>query len=158
MIDEPKIVQSVAQPIAVLRLTVPRTEIQNVMGPGLQELLAAVSAQGRAPTGPWFTHHLRIDPTVFDFEIGVTVDAPVAAAGRIAPSEWPELTMARTTLRGGYENLGPAWGEFDAWITAAGHLSAPDLWERYVAGPESSADPSQWRTELSRPLLALRIR
>jgi len=158
MIEEPQIVESVAQPIAVLRLTVPRAEIQNVMGPGYQELLAAVAAQGVTPTGPWFTHHLRMDPAVFDFEIGVPVASEIAAAGRVKPSAWPALTMARTTYRGPYEGLGDAWGRFEAWIAAAEHTPAPDLWERYVAGPESSADPSQWRTELSRPLLALRIR
>jgi len=27
-----------------------------------------------------------------------------------------------------------------------------DLWEVYVAGPESGPDPATWRTELNRPL------
>jgi hypothetical protein len=37
-------------------------------------------------------------------------------------------------------------------IAAAGHEPGQDLWECYVAGPESSPDPASWRTELSRPL------
>jgi effector-binding domain-containing protein len=152
MLDEPQIVKTADQGIAVIRLTVPRGEIQKVMGPGHRELMAAVAAQGVATTGPWFTHHLRLDPAVFDFEIGVPVAAPVAAAGRVRGGERPALTLARAILRGPYEGLAAAWGELDAWLAAHGHVPAPDLWERYALGPESSADPADWRTELDRPL------
>ena len=61
--------------------------------------------------------------------------------------------MARTVFQGPYEGLGAAWGEFDAWIVANGHTPGPDLWECYVAGPESSSDPASWRTELNGPLV-----
>ena len=61
--------------------------------------------------------------------------------------------MARTVYHGGYEGLGPAWGEFLGWIESQGLKSAEDLWEVYAAGPESSPDPANWRTELNRPLI-----
>jgi effector-binding domain-containing protein len=61
--------------------------------------------------------------------------------------------VARVVYRGPYEGLGAAWGEFDAWIAANGHKPGTDLWECYVAGPESSPDPAAWRTELNRPLV-----
>jgi effector-binding domain-containing protein len=121
MIEKPQIAQTAARAIAVIRLTVPREEIREVMGPTHRELMAAVVAQGIAPAGPWFTHHLRMDPAVFAFEIGVPVAAPVAAAGRVKPSRWPAETVARTVYHGDYEGLGPAWGEFQAWIAAEGH-------------------------------------
>jgi uncharacterized protein YndB with AHSA1/START domain len=54
ILDSPQIVRTTAHAVALLHLTVPRTEIQKVMGPGLQELMAAVAAQGVATTGPWF--------------------------------------------------------------------------------------------------------
>jgi effector-binding domain-containing protein len=152
MLDQPEIVRTAAQSTAVLRLTIPRTEIQNVMGPGYREVMAAVAAQGIAPVGPWFTHHLRMDPDTFDFEIGVPVATPVAAAGRVKPGRLPAATVARTVYRGRYEGLPAAWGEFMAWVAAQGHTPAADLWEIYVAGPESSPDPADWRTELNRPI------
>ena len=152
MIDTPQITQTVAQPTAIIHLTVPRDEIRNVMGPGISELMAAIAAQGIAPAGPWFTHHLRMDPDIFDFEISVPVTAPVAAAGRVKPGQWPAMTVARTVYHGKYEGLPAAWGEFDAWVAANGHTPASDLWECYVAGPESNQDPATWRTELNRPL------
>jgi len=154
MIDSPQIVQVPAQSIACIPLCIPRAEIRNVMGPGLAELRAAVEEQGIAITGPWFTHHLRISPEVFDFEICLPVASRVATAGRVRPSERPEMTAARTEYHGPYEGLGPAWGEFDAWVRSRGLLPAADLWECYLAGPESSSDPAAWRAELLRPLIA----
>lgn len=152
MIDTPEITQTSAQQIAVIHLTVPSAEIRHVMGPGINELMAAVAAQGIAITGPWFTHHLRNPSDTFDFEIGVPVAAPVAAAGRMKPGQWPAMKVARTVFHGNYEGLPAAWGEFMAWIAANGHKSAPDLWECYTTGPESSPDPANWRTQLNRPL------
>ena len=152
MLDEPKIVQTPEQKVAVIHLTIPRNKIQEEMGPGHNELMSTLKAQGITPAGPWFSHHLRMDPAVFDFEIGVPVTAEVKAAGRVKPGTLPAATVARTTYRGGYEGLGSAWGEFEAWLTKNGHATAPDLWEVYSAGPETGNDPSLYRAELNRPI------
>jgi len=152
MIEPPRITETEGRLIAVLPLLVPRSEIQTVMQPGLRELLAVLAAQGIAPAGPWFTHHRRMAPDVFDFEIGVPVAVAVVAAGRVQPAQRPALRVVRTVYHGGYEGLGAAWGELDAWIAAHGHTPAADLWECYAAGPELSPDPANWRTELERPL------
>ena len=82
------------------------------------------------------------------------IAAPVAATGRVFCGEKPALRVVRTIYQGRYEGLGAAWGEFDGWITANGHLTGPDLYECYQAGPESGPDPAMWRTELSRPLIS----
>ncbi|MCW3480958.1 GyrI-like domain-containing protein [Neisseriaceae bacterium JH1-16] len=153
MLDPMQIVEVPRRLAAVIRLTVPREQIQQVMGPAHRELLAAVAAQGVATTGPWFCHHLRLAPALFDFELGVTVATPVAPAGRVQPGELPATTVARTVYHGPYEGLADAWGEFMGRIAAAGYAAAPDLWECYVSGPEASPDPAQWRTEFNRPLL-----
>lgn len=153
MIEPPQITQAGAQTAAVIHFTIPREEIRNVMGPGIGELMAAVAAQGIAPAGPVFSHHFRMDPKTFDFEVGLPVTGPVSPAGRVKPGQLPAATVARTVYHGSYEGLGPAWQEFDAWIAAEGHTPSPDLWECYVAGPESSPNPADWRTELNRPLI-----
>jgi effector-binding domain-containing protein len=154
MLDTPQITQTADKLTAVIRLTIPREEIRNVMGSGLRELMAVIAAQGIAPTGPWFIHHLRTDPDIFDFEISVPVGSQVAAMGRVEPGKWPATKVARTVYRGDYEGLGEAWREFNDWIGARGHRPGPDRWECYVIGPESSPDPTAWRTELNRPLIA----
>ena len=152
MIDAPTSTTTREQPTAVVRLTISRADIQKEMGPAHQELFATLAAQGVTPTGPWFSHHFRMDPATFDFEVGVPVSGPVNSAGRVATSQLPATRVARTVYRGGYEGLGAAWGELDAWIRREGLNPTGELWEIYAAGPESGSDPSAWRTELNRPL------
>jgi effector-binding domain-containing protein len=152
MIDTPQILQTPAQHTAVIHFRIPRDEIQNVMGPGLGELTAAVAAQGITPTGPWFTHHLKMEPDSWDFEISLPVGTPIMASGRVQSGERPAMKVARTIYHGPYEGLGDAWCEFMDWIEANGHTPAADLYECYLSGPQSSPDPANWRTEFTRPL------
>jgi effector-binding domain-containing protein len=152
MLDTPEVVQADAQLAAVIHFTIPRSEIQKVMAPGIGELMATIAAQGITPGGPVFSHHFRMDPATFDFDVGVPVDIAPASTGRVKPGRLPAATVARTVYHGSYEGLGAAWGEFNAWITSHGYQPASNLWERYVAGPESDPDPATWRTELNRPL------
>ena len=154
MIETPEITETTAQLAAVIHLMIPRTEIQSAMGPGIAEVMATVKAQGIGPAGSWFTHHLKMSPATFDFEICVPVTAPVTPVGRVKPGAFPAVTVARTIYHGNYEGLGEAWGEFKAWIKAKGHVAGPELFECYPVGPESSANPADWRTELSQPLIA----
>jgi len=105
MLDQPRIVQVTAQRVAVIHVTVPRAEIRQVMGPGYSELMAAVAAQDIMPTGPWCTHHFRMDPDTFDFEIGVPITAPISAMGRVRAGQLPAATVARTVYHGPYEGL-----------------------------------------------------
>jgi effector-binding domain-containing protein len=77
---------------------------------------------------------------------------PVVASGRVKPSQWLAMKVARTVYRGPYEGLADAWSEFLDWIAANGHTAAPDLYQCYAAGPESSPDPANWRTEFTKPL------
>jgi effector-binding domain-containing protein len=115
------------------------------MGPGLAE----VAPQNLTETGPWFTHHLKMDPNVFDLEICVPVKSPVSAKGRVKPGQLTARKIARTVYRGPYEGLGAAWAEFGG---GGAEARARPL-EVYVAGPETGKDPASWRTELNQPLM-----
>jgi effector-binding domain-containing protein len=153
MLDTPRILKTTAQPLACIRFNVPAAEVRNIMGPGLGELRETLRTQGVTPVGPWLNHHLKMPSRVFEFELAVPVAAPITPAGRVVNSELPATTVARTIYRGPYEGLAAAWGEFQAWIVAQGRTPAPWLWETYATGPADSSDPSQWQTELTRPLL-----
>lgn len=152
MIETPRITQLEAAPTAVIRLVVPRDRMGEVFGPAVEEIMTTLAAQGIAPTGAVFAHHFAMNPQTFDFEIGVSVSKPVAPAGRVEAGERPAVTVAQTVYYGPYEGLPEAWGKFHAWIEENGHPYLPDIWECYVEGPHSSADPGSWRTELNRPL------
>jgi len=153
MIETPQIVHSQEQPVARIHITVARERIREVMGPGLQEIFAALAAQGIEPAGPWLTHHRKRPGDSFDFEICVPVARQVAPAGRVQPGRLPATKVARTVYQGPYEGLGAAWGELLAWLTTHGHARAENLWECYQVGPESGPDAAAYRTQLNQPLL-----
>lgn len=151
MIELPHVAHIPAQLVARIHLTIPRAEIRHVMGPGIGEIMVAVTAQGLEPTGAWFTHHHQMHPDTFDFDICVPVSRPVSPVERVTAGEIPAMTVVRTLYRGPYEGLAVAWGEYQAWAAANGHVLAEDLFEHYLASSESSPDPANWRTELMRP-------
>jgi hypothetical protein len=49
MIATPQIIQTGVQQAAVIRLTIPRSEMMKVFGPAVGELMAALAAQGVEP-------------------------------------------------------------------------------------------------------------
>ncbi len=153
MIDTPTILQTEKQLTAAIRLTIPRNEMQHVMGPGIGELMAAVAAQGKTPVGPWCTRHFRMTPEQFDFEICVPISDPIVPTGRVVNSFLPASKVARTIYHGPFEGLGSAWGEFGDWIENAGHVQEEWLWETYLTDPSANSDSSTWQTELTRPLV-----
>ena len=152
MLATPRIIETDVQEAAIIRLTIPRSEMMKVFGPAVGELMAALATQGIEPVGAVFAHHLKMSPDNFDFELGVKVAAPVKPAGRVKPSQLPAAKVARTVYSGPYDGLPAAWGEFNKWMNANGHEQAGNLWEVYSVGPQSSPDPANWRTELNRPL------
>jgi len=152
MLDGYEITKTREQRTAVIHITTPRAEIESVMGPAINETMAAMAAQGIQPAGPLFSYHLQRPTDIFDFEVGFPVNAEISASGRVKASRLPAVTVARCICRGGYEGLAAAWGDFFARIKAEGFRAEGSLWECYTSGPETSSDPTRWATELNLPL------
>ncbi len=152
MIDPPHVSQTIQRCTAVIRMVVPKAEIQRVMGAAIGEVIATVTAQGLTPSGPLFTHHFRIDPEVFDFEVGVPVKTPVTAVGRVVSGHLRAAQVATTVYHGPYEGLESAWQEFTDWLSSQELTPADDVWEYYRIGPEAGPDPATWETDLIQPL------
>lgn len=153
MLETPEVRDLPRRLCAYIPVRVPREEIQAVMGPGIQELVGELRAQGVATAGPWFTHHPRLDPAYFDLEISVPVASPVRPNGRVLMGEWPAMRAAVAVYPGAYEGLGAAWGELKAWMAGQAVTPGPGgLWECYLVGPESGPDASAWRTQLVQPV------
>lgn len=136
---------------AVIHLTVPRNEIE--MGPAIHEVVSVLARQGVTPCGPLFSWHRRRPSDTFDFEVGFPVSQMITASGRVTMSTLPAARVARSVYRGDYSGLGDGWGALIAAVTEAGLPMQGGLWERYLSGPESAADPASWCTELNLVLM-----
>ena len=158
MIDTPEVTSSKHETAAVIHIQCPRERIKAEVEPAIREIMAALESQGQSPRGALFMHHLTMSSTRFDVEVGFPVAAPLRESGRVKTSELPAAQVARTIYRGPYEGLHAAWNEFGKRLERDGLVDAKvlspikTLWERYLVGPETSTDPSQWRTELNLPL------
>lgn len=152
LLTEPLVTLSESSTIAAVRLTIPRAAIQAEMGAAINEVLAALTAQSLRPAGPLISHHLTLSSTTFDFEVGFPIDGQLAPTGRVFQSSIPESKVLRAIYQGPYEGLFTAWSEFDRKVKALGRKVRPDIWERYLLGPESGPDASKYITELNVPL------
>ncbi len=154
MIATPEVTETQPRIAAVIHVTIPRSQTRSTMPAAIREIIAALSSQGMGPSGPLFFHHLTTSAETFDVEVGFPVAAPVRPTGRVKSGEFPGGRIARTVYQGNYEGLYRAWSEFGEWMKCERQTGRGDLWEIYVAGPESSSDPANWRTELCLPLQA----
>ena len=152
MIEPPYIIATEPQAVAALRLRITWAEMRTLMRPALTEVRDVIAAQGLVATGPWFNRHARTPTDTLDFAICVPVASAITPARRVAPDLLPAMTVARTIMHGDYADLSAAWSAFREWIAANGHQTQPEFWECYTVGPETTADPTAWRTTLTWPL------
>ncbi len=152
MIGTPEITETRPRAAAVIHMTVPRDEIRTAMPVAIRELLATLSSQGTAPAGPLFDHHLKTSQQAFDFEVGFPIASPMRPTGRVKTGGLPGGRIARAVMSGEYEGPAAAWVELREWMKREGHMSRGDFCQIFTAGPESSSDPANWRTELCLPL------
>jgi hypothetical protein len=120
-------------------------------GAAHQELFSTLAAQGVAPTGPWFSHHFRMDPATFDFEVGVPVSAPVKPTGgrRLATAGGARRAHGiPRRLRGTGRGVGRVRVVDDRRRTEGGPESVGDL----RGGSGVGLGSRRWRTELNRPI------
>ena len=154
MQDDVQLIGTEAEPTAVIRHTLLRSEVrQNLVTPSVAEVLEVLAQQGLHPGGPVFIRHLTTDPYFFDFEIGVPVAATILSSGRVLASTLPASTVARVVHHGPHEGLARAWARLRDEIARAGLHPGHELWERHLKGPAESGDPGCWCTELCQPLL-----
>lgn len=152
MLDALEVTQTTPRVAAVIRFNIPQRELPGVMGPAIEELMAAINAQGLTATGPLFNHYLSMANGRFDFEVGIPVSAPIKPTGRVQPGQLPSAKVVRAIYHGPYAQLHHAWREFGEQAKGLGYQPEAGLWESYLVGPETSPDSSTWRTELNQPI------
>jgi effector-binding domain-containing protein len=152
MLDTPKVVHTQPLHYAAVHRICPLSDIKTVMDAGIKDVLAVLAAQGRMPSGPFFTHHYCRPMEKFDLEICFPVDSPIQPTGDVHPAIWHAMDVARTVYHGNYTGLGSSWGELEKWLQANNHCGRGEFWERYLIGPHAEANPDNWQTELNWPL------
>jgi effector-binding domain-containing protein len=130
-------------------------EIRDVMRPAIEELYAALKAQGVTATGPLTSYYPQgiTDGTAFELRVcaPIPAEASVTPLGRFSPSEIPSGRVARLDYTGPLEGLSDAWARLTAWIKGESQLSAMrGLYETYSKGFAETKDTEKHVTQLNR--------
>ncbi|MFT3867621.1 MAG: GyrI-like domain-containing protein [Nibricoccus sp.] len=152
MLTTPKVRLTSSSLAAAIPLSVPRDEIQEAMGPALQELHRTVKKEKAALTGPWFTHHTKISADRFELEVCLPLEKQVSPRGRVKTVSFPSIQVVESIYQGDYEGLGEAWEAFLDRIKKDGYKTKEDMFEFYLVGPDTEDDPNKWQTRLCKPL------
>lgn len=141
------------QHTAVIRETVPMSEIGPWMGAVFAEVGGHLARAGGQMAGPPFSRYFGMPASTADVEAGFPVDRPVAPGGRVVPGELPAGPAAVTVHSGLYETIGAAYEAIGRWLAENKRQPAGPPWEVYLTDPVATPDPAQWRTEVIQPLL-----
>ncbi len=141
-----------AQPTAVVRGTVPVSEIPNFLGQAYGAVMEALSSQGVTPVGEPFAYYLGVPTTTVELEAGFPIAAPCAPSGEVTPSELPGGTLAATVHVGPYDTMMETYNRLMKWIAEQGLVAGEGMWEIYLSDPAQEPDSSRWRTQIFWPV------
>jgi effector-binding domain-containing protein len=76
----------------------------------------------------------------------------IRGKGRIKSGTLPGGEVVSTVHVGAYDHLPDAGAALAAWAEAHGRAATGPNWELYVTDPGVEPDPTQWKTEVIKPL------
>ena len=152
---EVTVFEATSVPTAVVEVTdYPMDELETIFDQAFSGLFPALGEVGAEPVGPAFALYTRQPSDTVDLQIGVPLAAGLTQALDVGngltavPAELPGGTIGARTYLGGFDGLGPAWGEFVNELLEAGHHPGLPFFEVYVTEPSPDMDPADLRTDL----------
>jgi effector-binding domain-containing protein len=147
-----KIIQTKPEHALAIREVVPNAQIGPKMGQILGELMAYFGKSKVIMTGPPFALYHSFDSEKTDMEVGFPVAEPQKGEGRVKPCTLPGGRVVTATHVGPYEKVVDTYTEMQKWITAKGLKPKNVMWERYLNGPDTVKDQSEYNTEVFWPI------
>lgn len=143
-----------AQHVAALRKHAAMATIGQDVSSGFATVGEAVGRSGVQMVGPPFLVMFDVidEESEGDIEIAFPVATPFAGAGEVVGREDPAMTVASTTHRGAYDEIGPAYTTLAGWIQEHGHEIAGPPREIYLSDPSETPDPADYLTEIQFPI------
>ncbi|NDJ53032.1 MAG: MerR family transcriptional regulator [Chloroflexi bacterium] len=138
--------------VAFLRRIVPSYD---QMGPLFGELFQEVAAAGLTPAGPPMTiyHDSEYKPQNADVEVAVPVNGAANSSNpallrTLAASE----ALASCMVQGSYDHISGGYEAMMHWLQDNPYSASGPPREIYLRGPESTANPDEYLTEIQFPV------
>jgi effector-binding domain-containing protein len=139
---EVRLAEVEARPTAVVAATTTWPEFPALWGQLLGEVWGCLRAGG---INGGCRNIMLYRDQVPNVEVGVLLDRPCPLTGRVTASALPAGTVAMTTHRGSFGELGAAYEALGRWCATHGYPDSGARWEVY--GPHND-DPAQQWTEV----------
>ena len=152
--SEFSLLERAPQPTAVMRATIPVSEIPAFLARAYATVVQVLGAQGIAPIGAPFAYYLGAPTTTVEMEAGFPIAAACQPSGDVVPGVLPGGTVATGTHVGPYEKMVDTYNRLTAWIAEQGLTLGNGMWEIYLTDPQQEPDPSKWRTQIYWPVTA----
>lgn len=148
-----------AQPILGIRAVVPTLELVQFFDEASREMQTYLEQQGIRTTGPamslWHSAPGQI-PDASEIETCWPIEAPVPSMGRMKYRLLPAGLEACTIHHGSYDDMGNAFEALWQWTQEQGYEMTGPPRDAVLVGPNDTADPSAYRTEIIYPVAARR--
>jgi len=138
---EVEVTEAEPQFVAATRLHTKLARIGTDIGTGFGSLMRAMGQGGVSPAGaPLIVYHDVIDEdTDGDIELCVPVASGFTGDSEVYGRELEGGTVAATTHRGPYTEIGPAYHTLTGWVAEHGHEMAGPPREIYLNDPQTVA-------------------
>lgn len=140
------------QVVIGLHEVVPMQSLSEFFGRAFAQVAEALGRLGVAPAGPPVAYYSGMPEGAIDVTAGFPVAQPVTPTeGLVAVTLSGGATVEATHV-GPYDTLGETYGAIAGWLEEQGLTASDAMWEEYLVGPESDADPGRWQTRIVFPL------
>ncbi|WP_454853984.1 PIG-L family deacetylase [Promicromonospora soli] len=144
--------QREAQEVMGLHESVRMDELGDFFPRAMTAAGEALAARGVTPAGPPVALYQGMAEEKFDVTAGFPVPAGAAPSGDVVVATLPGGATVEAIHQGSYDGLSSTYEELTAWFKDNGMTPPTVMWEEYLVGPESEADPSHWQTRIVYPM------
>jgi effector-binding domain-containing protein len=140
------------QTVVGLREVVPMSGLTGYFGRAFGAAAAELARLGEVPAGPPVALYRGPVTDSVDVTAGFPVRQPVVPAAALVVATLPGGSTVEALHVGPYDSLPTTYSEVTGWIADHGLSAGEEMWEEYLVGPDSEADPSRWQTRIVFPV------
>jgi effector-binding domain-containing protein len=135
-----------------VRDVVKLTALSDFFGTAFDAAAAELARQRVRPAGPPIALYTGNPSDTVDVTAGYPVAAPVEAAPLLVVANLAGGPVVQTIHAGDYDTLADTYAQIIEWLTEQKLTPTSQVWEEYLVGPDSGADPSEWQTRIVFPV------
>ncbi|MGO4690554.1 GyrI-like domain-containing protein [Glaciibacter sp. 2TAF33] len=135
-----------------VRDVVPLTGLSIFFGTAFDATAAELARQGVRPAGAPIALYTGNPTDTVDVTAGFPVVDPVETGPSTVVVDLSGGPAVQIVHTGNYDTLADTYAQVIEWLTEQKLTPTSQVWEEYLVGPDSGADPADWQTRIVFPI------